>query len=294
MAFNPFDNFNLFGGKKQPTLPPPPTYQNSPYFSGGGIGDLYGLGNQITSGDFTGNLSWLQPTINQNNGQNALSYAQGLLQPQFRDTLQQINNNAAANNQTNSSTYTDALARSQSDLNSQYQSILSAQAIQDSQQSNANRLSLFGTGLNTLNSAVGYGGQAEGMQNNFNLGNYENQLAYAYGTQPPQNGGLGGALQGAIGGGLAGLSTGNPYIALAGAAAGGLGGALSTQASNFGGQLGQLGAGLYGQAQKTQSINRLTGLFNYAPGSAATNSLDQQYSNVANGNNYYQPLSLGV
>lgn len=275
------------------SLPPTPTYQNSPYFTGGGIGDLYGIGNQLTSGDFSGNLSWLQPTMNPNNGANALSAAQGLLQPQFRDTLQQINNNAAANNQLNSSTYTDALARSQSDLNSQYQSIVSNQAINDANQANTNRLSLFGSGLNTLNAAVGYGGQSEQDQNQFNLTNYQNQLAAALLSQKSQSGGIFGALSGAAGGALSGFALGGPAGAVAGGIGGGLAGGLSPQTSNVGGQFLQAGAGLYGQSQQTQAINRLTGLLNYAPGSSATNDISGRLPSSINlsGQN---PFNIGV
>lgn len=274
------------------SLPPTPTYEQNPYFSGGGIGDLYSLGNKTASGDFTGNLAWLAPTVDQNQSGNALSYAQGLLQPQFRDTLQQIDNNAAANNQLNSSTYTDALARSQSDLNSQYQSIVSAQAIQDTQQSNANRLSLFGTGLNTINSAVNYGGQAENSLNSFNLQNYQNQVAAALLTQN-QSGGLMGGIMGAIGGGLGGFATGGPIGAGIGAIGGGIAGATSPAASNVGGQFLQTGSGLFGQGQQTQAINRITGALNYTPGSAATNNLDQIYQGAANNQTpYYQPLGI--
>lgn len=156
-------------------LPPTPTYYQNP-LQQGDIGNQSQLAGNLTSGNLP---SWLQSTINPNNSANALSAAQGLLQPQFRDTLQQINNNAAANNQLNSSTYTDALARSQSDLNSQYQSIVSQQAINDANQANQNKLSLFGSGLGTLQSAIGNEAQDTGAQNSFNLSNYSNQVASA-------------------------------------------------------------------------------------------------------------------
>lgn len=162
-------------------LPATPTYYQNPLQQGDINSQSQTAGNLMS-----GNLpSWLQSTINPNNSANALSAAQGLLQPQFRDTLQQINNQAAANNQLNSSTYTDALARSQSDLNSQYQSIVSQQAINDSNQANQNKLSLFGSGLNTLQGAIGNEQQDSGAQNQFNLSNYSNQVASA--VQQNQN-----------------------------------------------------------------------------------------------------------
>ncbi len=164
------------GKNQQLQLPPTPTYQQ-PQLGMANNSLLSDYGKHLSSGDFSGNLSWLKPTINNNNSALALSAAQGVLQPQFRNTLQQINNNAAANNQLNSSTYTDALARSQSDLNSQYQSIVSNQAINDNNQSNQNRLSLFGQGLNTLQGTIGNDVGMTQNQNSFNLENYQNQVA---------------------------------------------------------------------------------------------------------------------
>lgn len=159
-------------------LPNAPTYQEDPM-----LRDTYqsltGYGNQLSSGDFSGNLSWLSPLLNPNNSANALSQAQGILQPQFRDTLQQIRNEAAANGQLESSTFTDALARSQSDLNSQYQSIVSGQAINDSNQRNQNIMGLFGTGLNTLSGAASFGKSMQDSENQFNLQNYDNLVAQA-------------------------------------------------------------------------------------------------------------------
>lgn len=166
------------GKNNQLELPASPTQYTNP-LQQGDINYQSGLGHDLTSGNFSGELSWLQPLLNNNNGANALSSAQGILQPQFRDTLQQINNNAAANGQLNSSTYTDALARSQSDLNSQYQSIVSQQAINDSNQSNQNRLNLFGTGLNTLQQGIGNEQQDSAATNQFNLENYSNLVAQA-------------------------------------------------------------------------------------------------------------------
>lgn len=156
-------------------LPPTPTQYTNPLQSG----DM-GLQSSTAGNLISGNLpSWLQSTVNPNNSQYALTAAQGVLQPQFRDTLTQINNDAAANNSLNSSTFTDALARSQSDLNSQYQSIVSNQAINDANQANQNKLSLFGTGLNTLQSGIGNEQTQANATNQFNLSNYDNQVAQA-------------------------------------------------------------------------------------------------------------------
>lgn len=184
------------GKNQQLELPPTPTFQTDPTAKQG-IPALYDYGNRIASGDFTGNLSWLSPTINNNNSQLALTAAQGTLQPQFRDNLQQITNDAAANGQLNSSTFTDALARSQSDLNSQYQSIVSQQAINDSNQSNSNRLNLLGTGLSTIQNADQLGLSSQGQENQFNLDNYSNLVAQA--IQNNQNANAANGWQQAIG-----------------------------------------------------------------------------------------------
>lgn len=166
------------GKSKDLKLPDTPTYQTDPNYQQG-VNSLQQYGNQLSSGDLSGNLSWLQPLLNNNNSANALAAAQGVLQPQFRDTLTQIKNEAAANGQLESSTFTDAIARSQSDLNSQYQSIVSGQAINDNNLNNQNRLNLFGTGLNTIGQATTFGQNNQNSQNQFNLQNYDNLVAQA-------------------------------------------------------------------------------------------------------------------
>lgn len=166
------------GRAPQLQLPLAPTYQQNPNLGPNiDYGSQYNRG--LLSGDFTGDRSWLSPLVNTNTSQQALQYAQGILQPQFRDTLQQINNNAANNNQLNSSTYTDALARSQSDLNSQYQSIVSQGAINDAYQNNANRLNILGQGEQGLQGFTGLAQNQTNSQNDFNLNNYNNQVASA-------------------------------------------------------------------------------------------------------------------
>lgn len=166
------------GKGKSLELPTPPQYKENPNLSPNiTFGSDYF--KQLLSGDFTGNQSWLSPLVNTNTSRDALGYAQGLLQPQFRDTLQQITNKAAENNQLNSSTFTDALARSQSDLNSQYQSIVSQGAINDAYQNNANRLNLLGIGNSGLQGFTGLAQNQTDSENRFNLENYQNLVAKA-------------------------------------------------------------------------------------------------------------------
>lgn len=187
---------------------------------------------RLLSGDFTGNLSWLSPLTNTNTSANALSYAQGILQPQFRDNLQQIRNEAAANGQLESSTFSDALARSQSDLNSQYQSIVSQGAINDAYQNNSNRLSLLNQGSSGLQGFTGLAQNQTNSRNQFNLENYNNQVAAAIAGQNQGGsifGGLGTAAGLGIGALLAAPTGGLSLLAgagLGGAIGGGVGGTI--------------------------------------------------------------------
>jgi len=248
------------GKSKGPELPAAPKFQADPT-AATGIPDLLKYGQELSSGDFGGRLSWLKPTISNDNTANSLAFAQAKLQPQFRDTLQQITNQAAANGQLNSSTFTDALARSQSDLNSQYQAILSQQAINDSNQSNTNRLALFGQGLNSIQNASQLGLSNQGQANDFNLQNYNNQVAAAIagkGTGSNMFGGLGTAL-----GAGAGFLIGGPMGAGLGATiGGGLGGTIdasrggtgSAGFSGMGGGLGLLGSSMLANPLTTSKL----------------------------------------
>lgn len=243
------------GKKQSPQLPAPPTYQqNSNLNPNISFGSDYT--KQLLSGDLTGNLSWLQPLVNPNNSANSLSYAQGLLQPQFRDNLQQISNSAAVNGQLESSTFTDALARSQSDLNSQYQSIVSQQAINDSNQGNTNRLNLLNQGLGGLQNFTQDAQNQTNSENAFNLENYQNLVAQAINNQKQANGGLTGALTGALGGAAAGAQFGLPGI-IGGGILGGVSGGLTPQSQNLGGTLLSSGASLYGSSLQANALNGL-------------------------------------
>lgn len=255
------------GKSKGPELPKAPTFQADPS-AATGIPDLLKYGQELSSGDFGGRLSWLKPTISNDNTANSLAFAQAKLQPQFRDTLQQITNQAAANGQLNSSTFTDALARSQSDLNSQYQAILSQQAIADNNQSNTNRLALFGQGLNSIQNASQLGLSNQGQTNDFNLQNYNNQVAAAIagqGTGSNMFGGLGTALGTGLGALLA-LPTGGLSVlagaGIGGAIGGGLGGTIdasrggtgSAGFSGMGGGLGLLGSSMLANPLTTSKL----------------------------------------
>lgn len=279
------------GKNKGLQLPATPTFKADPT-AATGIPDLLKYGQEAASGDFGGRLSWLSPTVNANNSSLALSAAQGLLQPQFRDTLTQISNQAAANGQLNSSTFTDALARSQSDLNSQYQSIVSQQAIADANQSNANRLNIFGTGLDTIQNASQLGLSNQGQENQFNLSNYENQVAAAIAGKKQSGSGYGG-LGTALGIGLGALlaaPTGGMSLmmgaGLGGAIGGGLGGSIDafrggSSAGGYNGAGSSLGL-LASSPEALGTLNRF-GLSAPAANSYASNN---PFSDITMKNGY--------
>lgn len=270
------------GKSKGPELPAAPTFQADPT-AAAGIPDLLKYGQELASGDFGGRLSWLNPTINNNNSSNSLAYAQALLQPQLRDNLTQITNAAAANGSLNSSTFTDALAKSNSDVNSQYQAILAQQAIADSNQSNTNRLALFGQGLNSIQNASQLGLSNQGQTNDFNLQNYNNQVAAILAGQDTGSnifGGLGTALGTGLGILLAAPTGGMSMLAGGGLGAiigGGLGGSIDasqggTGAAGFagmGGGMGLLGSSLASNPLSTSKL----GLSAPNAGAFASNNL---------------------
>ena len=231
------------GKSKSLELPAPPTYKQ-PELALSNNSLLSDYGKKLSSGDLTGNLSWLSPLVNNNNSANSLAYAQALLQPQLRDTIQSITNSAANAGSLNSSTFTDALAKASSDTNSQYQAILAQQAINDANQSNQNRLNLFGTGLNTLQQTIGNDVGMAGNENQFNLSNYDNLVARAI-AEKGNGSNIFGGLGTALGAG-AGFLIGGPMGAGVGASiGGGLGGAIdSSQGGTGSAGFSGMGAGL--------------------------------------------------
>ena len=276
--------------QKAPDLPAAPTYQADPTAQAVPK-DLYSLGTKLTNFDFSGGLSPLQDTINYNPQQTqlALQSAQGYLTPAYNDLIQQTRNEAAANNQLESSTYTDALARNAFNLESQYQGITANAALHSAQTALQNRLSLFGTGLNTLESA---GSQAQGNQsalNNFNLANYENQVAVALSKQK-SNGGFLGGLTGAAGGALSGFALGGHIGAVVGGIGGGLAGGFGQ--SGTGGQLLSAGANIAGSSPYNNPLinRRITGSTGIYAGSAA----GALSGSLGSSNNLYDKLFSGL
>jgi hypothetical protein len=228
------------GGSKSPEIPSAPTYQNNPALQSN-IDWGTGIGKQLTSLDLTGQLSNLAPLI-QNDPEVtklALQYAEQSLTPAWRDTVTNIKNEAANSGALQSSTFTDALTKSGSDLQSQFQAITTQAALADRERAMTNRLGLSQQGLQTVGQFTSLAGQQEQMQNTFNLQNYENQVASAMMNQ--KSGTPWGSI-GSVVGGVGGFMIGGPAGAMMGAS---LGGAVGGMAQG----------GSQGQSYAANSIN---------------------------------------
>lgn len=245
----------LFGSKKT-SIPDAPTFQPDPNVAWS-QDFLKGQANYLINGLTTngGNLSGLlgdTVSFNPLTTQYALQTMQSQLAPSYRNSQQNLTNTLEANNQLTGSTTASSFANLESDYMAQLTAATAQAGLADVNRALQNRVSLYGTGLNTA-STVGTNALSNQSQtNNFALANYENQVAQALASQGSESGGISGFLTGAIGGGLAGLSTGNPYIAGAGAVLGGVAGASGQPGT--GGNFLQAGAGLYGSTQP-QTLN---------------------------------------
>lgn len=178
-----------------------------------------------------------------------LQRLQAQLEPSYRTGMQNITNTLEANNQLTGSTTASALGNYQSDYMAQLTAAGAEAGIQDINRALQNRMSLYGTGLNT---AAGVGNTALSNQNQMNqfaLQNYENQVTAALASQPSARGGLLGGAIGAIGGGIAGFAMGGPVGAGIGALGGGLAGGFG--APGTGGQMLGAGASIYGNRNVT-------------------------------------------
>ena len=228
---------------------PQPSFNAPSYYQDPLVGQsnqsLFGLGQGLTSGSIYDQNPWLRDAVSMNPDITRLTL-EGLssqLGPQLRTSRQDIINQLEANNQLTGSTTASALGNIQSDYEARLVGAGAEAGIADINRALANRVALFGTGLNAIQGA-GQGAQtSQNSQNQFNLENYQNQLADFYARQPQQKGGLTGALTGGFGGALAGASFG-PQAAIAGGLAGAAAGGFGP--SGTGGALFQSGAGLAG------------------------------------------------
>ncbi len=254
-------------GKGKTELPATPKYFEDPQFKSG-LDELFGLGGKLTNFDFSGNLSPLKDTININ--PDVLSGFFSSLQPYYNQMRRGTMNELAATNQLESSVTANRLGQIDTDMANTLQGYTS-QLIQQALQ---NRISLFGTGLNTISGATGLAGTNQSQRNQFNLSNYENEVAAALAGKD-SSGGLMGGLTGAAGGAMGGASLGAllaPFTAglsipmgalYGGLAGGGIGGALGYfGSSGTGGQLLSGGARMLGSSFGSQKLP-------YQPGSSA-------------------------
>lgn len=239
---------------KSPSLPNTPTLYQNPVVNQA-ITQLQGLGSTLTSkGLLTDPV--LGATVNTNPEVTRLTLEglQAQLAPELRRSRQDTINQLEANNQLTGSTTASALGNIQSDYESRLVTAGAEAGIADINRAMQNRVALYGVGLNTIQSAGQMGLSEQSQVNQFNLENYQNQVAKVMAEQKQNKGGLIGGLTGAIGGGLAGFAMGGPVGAGIGAVGGGLAGGFGTPGT--GGGFLQAGAGLAGQSfYKPQSYN---------------------------------------
>ena len=233
--------------------PDPPTFQADPYVSKS-QDRLWGQADYLLNGLTSdgGNLSGLMGdtvSFNPLTTQYALQAMQSQLAPSYRNSQQNLTNTLEANNQLTGSTTASAFGNLEADYMAQLTGATAQAGLADVNRALANRVSLYQTGLNTVQAVGNNALQNQGQVNNFALGNYENQVAQAMMNQPAPTGGLSGALTGALGGAISGgvMSGGNPLAIAAGAGLGGYSGYSGSPGT--GGQFLGAGANMYGNSR---------------------------------------------
>ena len=213
----------------------------------------------------------------------AMENLQSLLQPSYRTGRQDLINTLEANNQLTSSTTGSSLQNYENDYQSQLVAAGAQASIEDINRALANRVSLYGLGLNTGQSVGTNALSNQNQTNQFALQNYENQVAAALMNQPKQNGGLMGGLMGAVGGGISGgiMTGGNPLGIAAGAGLGGFSGYMGQPGT--GGSMLSSGASLYGNTRPIQ----LTG---FGGNTSLTNTRSGE--SISDVLRYYSPYGL--
>lgn len=233
------------GKKKTPDIPDAPSFFEDPRFAGG-VEDLLGLGGKLTSFDFSGDLSPLQDVISTSPETSALflKNLQTQLAPQIRESRQNIVNTAVASGQEMGSGLTSQLGQLEGDLQNLFVGQTTQFGLADTQRALENRIRLFGAGTGLIGQGTGFAGSFQALKNQFNLENFENQLAVNFARQEPGKGGLSGGLTGAAGGALAGFQVGGPIGAVVGGIGGGVAGGFGPEGT--GGQIFQAGTSLFG------------------------------------------------
>lgn len=238
------------GKSKSPSLPPVPSYWQDPLASQSNQA-LYNTGMGLMDESYYQNHPGLAEAVNLNPQitQNMLTQLRSQLDPILRTSRQDTINQLEANNQLTGSTTANSLNTLESDYENRLIGAGAEAGIADINRALQNRVGLFGTGLNAVQSAGQSALTNQNALNSFNQSNYENQVAAVLNSQQ-NKGGLAGAFSGGLGGVMGAVAlapfTGGLSIPLAlglgaaGAAAGGFG------PSGTGGALAQSGAGLYG------------------------------------------------
>lgn len=214
---------------EKPQLPAAPSYYHDPNFESN-ANRLTSLGKGLTSGDFmspSGDLGFLNQlvTLNPQATQAAIGLATRGVSDLRGKAQQDILNQLEANNQLTSSVAVNRL----SDLNEAYSQDLAdihtRFYIEDVNRSLSNIGTLFGLGLDTTQAAGQMGLSQQNSKNQFNLANYENQVAQAQSQQSSGRGGMYGGIAGTV----IGSMFGQP--AIGGAIGSGLGEAISPSAT---------------------------------------------------------------
>lgn len=236
---------------KAPSLPAVPEFFQDPLVNQTNQ-SLYNTGQGLISGSIFDQVPYLKDTISFNPDITALTLQslRSQLDPQLNQSRQDIINQLEANNQLTGSTTASALTNLQSDYENRLIGAGAEAGIADINRALQNRVGLFGTGLNTLQAAGQGAFQNQSQINQFNLENYQNQVAKSLAEQKQKSGGLVGALTGGLGGAALGIAaapfTGGLSLGLTGALAAGGAAAGGFGPSGTGGSLFNAGAGALG------------------------------------------------
>jgi hypothetical protein len=218
---------------KTPDLPSTPTYQQDPQYRAS-LDKINKLGGQLTSGDFTGDLAWLKDTVETSPElvQQFSSVLRGALTPDFNRSVQNMKNEVAGANALESSTFTDSLSQLYGGLENNIATQTGTFSIDRYLQNMQNKINIETMGVNALGQGAQLGLSNEQNLNQFNLSNYENQVAQALYKGQNQKGGWAGALQGGLSGAMSGAMVGGIPGAIIGGVGGGLVGGLTPQSTS--------------------------------------------------------------
>lgn len=262
---------------KSPNLPDAPSFQADPNVAWS-QDFLKGQSNYLINGltQNGGNLSGLLGdtiSFNPQTTQLALDAMRSQLAPSYRNSQQNLTNTLEANNQLTGSTTASSFGNLEADYMSQLTNATAQAGLADINRALQNRVSLYGTGLNTAGTVGNNALENQSQTNQFALANYENQVAQALSSQGSQKGGLVGGLMGAVGGGLQGFAMGGPAGAAVGAGLGGFAGYQGS--SGTGGGIFSAGSSAYGQS-KPLSLN-ISSIGSNQGGESINQSLLQPY-----------------